>query len=1171
MARKKIVSRNSSKSYRNGQFAYYKILLQRASSIPYSVLYDIKANLSVELTRKIVAWLQSTPASIERLLGKPFPRTNSEWKNFPPGKHASYDREVLWCYLRLLPYIANISEFVELANEYEQLFIRANYEECLNLLDSIEDKFGLSLWLTKRRIHALQLARGLEEQKAYAGALIKDPVLKNALIPYLTHYVSYRAEVSVNPQRFEAQYKEMLHEESIPEVILPYLKYHIIGEYCEDEDMLARVMNYDSYGSCLDYYETLVSTAQMAASSKKVHLSSSTLEMLDRLIRSTKDDRLLRVIAQLGCVVDNEANLSVMDDPKGYNAFIAGDNDLVISIANIYLEEEGHITPGNLLLFVLASMNSSCDIEKKNKSITYPMIDGLMGMLSGKASRSVRDDLYRSAWAIEGSSTSHLLRSTIISEDNPVLDKDKNEIFIYSIIGMGKYHPIQSWWVPTFQSMFEMLYLDRNKCTDTENECECSCDNCSMRDLKVVAAYDYRAWECSRQLIRKGSYAKVLEHAQNLAKSTHPFYKKQSMIFTIICLLELGEIEKCVETVTDFWIHYPYSNESLPLTKLMTAITPDVRKNITGNISHPIFCHIFTTVVDSGKPYYRSYAAEDFIASYHLSRPSQIVNIIEKFNREKLLLFLQDICVEKVMDTWIEFSTSEEVSLERVEVCKILTDIFSENKEVYQREIRSIMQRLTIRKRITEVEKSKVYVDTESIKLIAKRTLSEDYERYISFRNSGMSQEHQEVIEHAKSSLMSGNVDEFLSLKFPRNEMSDLLTKMVLNLRSEFMTSSQHGLDGYLSVRIRHGTLEGQLRSAFEAENLLTKKSNDTDEYSANLYWIDRLSYEDPQDSEMADQAFRQFSAQFDQLVYRLKKSWLQIKTKPEESGRIDFTLLSPEVGYIATRISEGTTLDEFMDLVLDYFVSEKLIPSLKNMRQDIQTEIKPLLNGLLTKLQASIEEICPYGRIQDLRAAIGRARPSSQHTLDRIAGWLKLAKTENKEPFSLDEVISISESSVQASCPEFSIVRNVDTHLTGLLLEANLPSFVDILYLIFDNIVRRSGLTAFPKGTVNAVYEEPYLRICVTNDVAEEACVEEKRFRIDEIKRAVRSQPFSKSVSQEGGTGFFKVQKILNHDFRSPTGQLDPALDFGFRDGNIFFVDVAIPIHSVRIIEVDE
>lgn len=1027
------------------------------------------------------------------------------------------------------------------------------------------------MWVAKRRIHVLQLARGLENQKKYASSLIDEPAFISGIIPYIIHYVSYRAEATVSPQRFEAEYQEKLLENRNSELILPYLRHHILSMYCENEDDLARILNLESSGSFLDYYETLVSTSQMRAAATDAQVPTKTIDVLNELWRATKDVRLLRVIAQFGYQLDSATCTGVIADIGGYEAFVSGDNARVLSITSKSLVNSESFMPGDILLFTLASLDPAVDEAWDTCYSAYPMIGGLREMLSGeRTSKTARDALCRFAWALDGSDISHLLRSVIMNEDNPDPDTCDSATFRYSLIGMGKYHPVQSWWSASFQPMFEMLCSGKEGSTIIGSKCHHACSTCIKRAFENVGK-EFLSWECSRQLIRKKAYTQARAHAQLLAISTHPFYRKQSIILDIICLIELEEIERCMETVTDFWLLYPHLSKSLPLVRLMATVTPETIKVIEGNISYPIFCHIFTISSDGSEPFLRSYAAEDFLASNNLSRPSQLRDIAGKFLSKKLLLFLRDVCVEQVMDTWIEFSSSEEVALERVEVCKLLADLNPENNDAYQGEIRDIMRRLTVRKRIAEVEQSKIYIDTESVIEVAKRALGEDYERYLAFRCSGISPEHRKAIERAKNSLIGGNIKEFFLMKFPRNEMSALLEKMVVHLRDEFVSSSQHGLDGYLSVRIRHGTLEGQLRSALEAEFLLTHKCFDSEEYGPNQYWLDRLAYESFQDAETANQAFQEFSSQFDQLVHLIKKDWIQIKKKTEDVGQFDFTLRSPEIDYIATQITEETTLDKFIDLVLDYFVSTKLVPSLKNIRRGIQTEIKPKLNELLTKLQTSIERIGTTYRIQELRSAIGRARTSGQTTLDRISGWLRLAKTEKKEPFSLDEVISISESSVQASCAEFSVIRNVDSYLGDLLIEASLPSFVDVVCLIFDNIVRRSGLADHPQGIVNAVYEEPYICIRVVNEVAIEAATDAKRIRVDEIKADVKSQPFSQSVSKEGGTGFFKVQKILNHDFRPPTGLLTPALDFGFEEENNFYVDVRIPIHSVRQLEEDE
>jgi hypothetical protein len=239
-------------------------------------------------------------------------------------------------------------------------------------------------------------------------------------------------------------------------------------------------------------------------------------------------------------------------------------------------------------------------------------------------------------------------------------------------------------------------------------------------------------------------------------------------------------------------------------------------------------------------------------------------------------------------------------------------------------------------------------------------------------------------------------------------------------------------------------------------------------------------------------------------------------------------------------------------------------------MRDGFSTEIKPQLNESLRQLQTSIDATNPTGRINNLRSAIVTATTSGQVTLDRIAGWLKLAQTESKEPFLLDEVISISETSIKASNPEFTIERHIDTDLDDFYIQASLPSFVDMIFQLFDNIVRRSGQPGPPKGKVIALLEEKMIRIRVENDIGDSASTTSKKQRVDQIKEDVRKQMFSKSVRKEEGTGFLKVNKILNHDFKFLEKKVKPSLDFGFEGDSKFYVEITIPYHSTVIKEVE-
>ena len=62
------------------------------------------------------------------------------------------------------------------------------------------------------------------------------------------------------------------------------------------------------------------------------------------------------------------------------------------------------------------------------------------------------------------------------------------------------------------------------------------------------------------------------------------------------------------------------------------------------------------------------------------------------------------------------------------------------------------------------------------------------------------------------------------SLSLPKNEATDLLFDLVSPVFVECMTNAGYGLDCYLSMRIRHGTLSGQLRGPLEEQKIITQR-----------------------------------------------------------------------------------------------------------------------------------------------------------------------------------------------------------------------------------------------------------------------------------------------------------------------------------------------------------
>jgi hypothetical protein len=222
----------------------------------------------------------------------------------------------------------------------------------------------------------------------------------------------------------------------------------------------------------------------------------------------------------------------------------------------------------------------------------------------------------------------------------------------------------------------------------------------------------------------------------------------------------------------------------------------------------------------------------------------------------------------------------------------------------------------------------------------------------------------------------------------------------------------------------------------------------------------------------------------------------------------------------------------------------------------------------MLNELQENVEDIATYVDTWQLRAAIGRARTSMQVTFDRIIEWFHLSREAKREPFTIEDAINISTLSIKALSPEFSSELKISPEMTDFRIQGNLASFVDILFMTFENIVKHSGIANNPTAVIYAEYKENNLTIRVENKLGRDIATPENRAAVENARSTVKQQPYSKSVTREGGTGFYKLQKILFHDFRSGKEDHDPFFDFGFIDNDIFFVEIQIPILYMNIME---
>jgi hypothetical protein len=499
-------------------------------------------------------------------------------------------------------------------------------------------------------------------------------------------------------------------------------------------------------------------------------------------------------------------------------------------------------------------------------------------------------------------------------------------------------------------------------------------------------------------LRQKKDYSRSIEIFKSLLLCEDTLVKIDSTLELINCYIEKGDLTNCLEVL----ISSHFKNENLGVGFKLKEIfaAAEASQSLHGEICLPIFYDVYSKYIRLDDELVKSIAYEDLLNYYGITKPSDLLNIEQTFDQVYMIYFLRNICVLQIMDSSIWFNSSEEVERERIAVCQILIKLDPENTEDYLREVKSITQSLIIRKGMREIEKSKIFVNVDGIKKAVENNLRESYNRYQGLLNGGYTSDQPDFIT------ITSKQEKGAQFKIPNNEKNGLLTNMILQLRNNFVSSNEYGLDCYLSVGIRHGTLAGQLRSPFA--KLITSRDHVSNLYRDNEYWKEKYKCYDAISVDYVLKSLAEFSSKIDELIDLLKNKWIQIKKYNNDEGLFDYTITEGIIRLIQDKILISTPYEEFVEIVFEVLWSMTEI-NLANVRDSISYELKKMFNDVFNLLQRKLDEVKFKIDLLELNYYIYSSRTTIQYELDRIANWFKLAATTEIPLYTLDIALNIA------------------------------------------------------------------------------------------------------------------------------------------------------------------
>jgi hypothetical protein len=360
-------------------------------------------------------------------------------------------------------------------------------------------------------------------------------------------------------------------------------------------------------------------------------------------------------------------------------------------------------------------------------------------------------------------------------------------------------------------------------------------------------------------------------------------------------------------------------------------------------------------------------------------------------------------------------------------------------------------------------------------------------------------------------------------------------------------------------MRIRHGTLSGQLRTPLEVEKIITQRAAGTEHYEKNLFWQSRLNHLDESSRAAVDARLARFSADYDAFISRIANELIQIRSNEKPSGLFNISVKSVRFRIWIASITGDMTFEAFLDKCFELFW-ESVGECLEDMRTVIDGSLKSDVVVIFGKLEADIARLTAGASTADLTRAIRIAQTAAQQALDLVKDWFRLSQPLSEPSFPIKDLIDVGLECVRTIHREFAPI--VQTRVPPLPPFAHaLTLFSDIFFIIFDNIRRHSGKGEQPRVDINITDLGDRLRVCTRSEIDPGIYTIEARAKIERIKSIISTGDYQKAIRSEGGTGLIKLRKLIGSAEKAPA-----RLEFGYEDEGHFVVDFELGKREIKI-----
>lgn len=1031
----------------------------------------------------------------------------------------SLEHEINWTIFGLKPYRNQLKEFVVYRDKTEHYILHGNYFDAKELLKQSVKQFGYSVWYYEMML----TIDGLQDHISECFSLLTqvNEAYKKAdrydIVPIILQDLCNRS-INRSPLQYDNLLLSHFKRNRTNSNRFDYYLYRLNYYQYYGMENLAEMVEMEHMQSAVDRYTMLLYVLRSGYITKSEQ-RPSIIRYAKQLYRLTADSQLLPFLAIEGkadlpdCYYDTSF-IAILD--KYYTGCYQDTADL----CRQYLERD----PSNLYVIKLYCRSLMFlgkgyqAVTNSNSSLLHQITFNIYKVMVEKESKDYLEELGSLLKKIYGlriaAALDHFVKSEqrehysdmmayfTLSQFDPffirVFDDDKRQI---SYLDRGLHH------VPG-----SVAIMYRKQCVERD----------ITSDSPVVAYI--RDVDTAKIIFERGDYEQALNLWRHVFETNHgstpTAQTAVEYIFRSLVALGVNYRQEAVRFYTDCYIE----NRSY-VSKVATAdFMNDIKQSRYNGLKNDLDLMLFV-FLNADKYPQKQFVLERYCRYERATYPSELISrLSRKGNPRKVELFFSILLTDDILYHHYKLRSTSDVLDEKLKIVNFLKTKYPDNK-TYSAIFTELMHEIVAYRGMVKLDDSKIYVNEDAVMKYELCNIEPVYERFC--KQAALAREGHSVLLVGDISLTG--LKEIIKdeASYSNDAVADVAKELFSMIRRAFL-KSRFGLGTYLSTRIRHGVFDGEMRSFLEQLDIIL--STDHGKYVADNTRWHRRYHLDSTARETLNNALTRFSYDTDHLISTFKDSVIQIRVDNNDENGGLFCYEQPQE-LVSTQLmkfeGESKNAQEFCHKVIGWLwqITEQC---LENVRQKVQTELRPSYTANLLQLERCIEQLNSHATLQtDLHTSINKAREELNTRLVKVEKWFYRQEAK-LEDFRLSDHINMAFDTIGKYSPDIMVKLNISRPDPEPVFKAQYSaSMFDLLTIFFSNIFKYSREEIERTVQLNADIDENFILHLHLENKLRDGVNESEQNR--DFQDRISDE---KLIQKEGGSGLAKAMNIIRYDF---------------------------------------